>query len=349
MQLLYSANNNGRGTKAGDRDRMENFKALRVHAADEGVAPSLDHITLDDLAEGEVVIRCAWSCINYKDALAITGAGKIMRSHPLVAGIDVAGTVVASAAPECQEGDEVLVTSAGLGETRDGGFAEYARLPAASVLPLPSGFSMREAMALGTAGFTAALAVHRMEQNGQQPDSGPVAVNGATGGVGSVAVDLLAGRGYEVHAITHKPDAADYLQTLGAAEVVAAGELELGGRPLEKAVWAGAVDNLGGEMLSWFTRSTRYGGNVASIGLAVSHKLETTVMPFILRGVNLLGINAVDTPRQLRLDVWQRLSDDLRPRQLDNIVSREISLNEVAGSVQDWIDGRVTGRTLVRL
>ena len=208
MQLLYSASRNGRWTKAGEKERMENFTALRVHAAEQGVAASLDDITLDDLADGEVVIRCAWSCINYKDALAITGAGKIMRSHPLVAGIDVAGTVVASTAPECREGDEVVVTSAGLGETRDGGFAEYARLPAASVIPLPAGFSMREAMALGTAGFTAALAVHRMEQNGQQPANGPVAVNGATGGVGSVAIDLLAGRGYEVHAISHKTEAS---------------------------------------------------------------------------------------------------------------------------------------------
>ncbi len=328
---------------------MEKFTALRVHAAEQGVASSLDQIGLDELSDGEVVIRSAWSGINYKDALAITGAGKIMRSLPLVAGIDVAGTVVESTAPDCNVGDEVVVTSAGLGETRDGGFAAYARLPAASVIPLPAGFSMREAMALGTAGFTAALAVHRMEQNGQQPGNGPVAVNGATGGVGSVAVDLLAGRGYEVHAISHKATAADYLRELGAAEVVAAAELEMGSRPLEKAVWAGAVDNLGGDMLSWFTRSTCYGGNVASIGLAASHKLETTVMPFILRGVNLLGINAVDTPRALRHEVWQRLGSDLRPRHLERIVNGEIGLDAVPGCVQDWIDGRVTGRTLVRL
>jgi len=328
---------------------MDKFRALRVHAAGKGVESRLENISLDDLSDGEVVIRCAWSCVNYKDALAVTGAGKIMRSFPLVAGIDVAGTVVASSAADFKEGDEVVVTSAGLGETRDGGYAEYARLPASSAIPLAAGFTMRDAMALGTAGFTAALAVHRMEQNGQHPDNGPIAVSGATGGVGSVAIDLLAGRGYEVHAITHKSAAGDYLRSLGAAEVLMPDDLNIGTRPLEKARWAGAVDNLGGDMLSGFTRSTEYGGNVASIGLAASHKLETTVMPFILRGVNLLGINAVDTPRELRLEVWKRLADDLRPRHLDKIVNGEIDLEEVIGCMQDWIDGRVIGRKLVRL
>ena len=328
---------------------MDAFRALRIHAAENGVDPRLETLAVDDLSDGDVVIRGAWSCVNYKDALAVTGAGKIMRSFPLVAGIDVAGTVVSSAASGVNEGDEVVVTSAGLGENRDGGFAEYVRVSAEHVIPLPDGFSTRDAMALGTAGFTAALAVHRMEQNGQEPGNGPVAVNGATGGVGSVAIDLLAGRGYEVHAISSKAAAADYLRNLGAAEVHVAADLEMGGRPLEKALWAGAVDNLGGDMLSWFTRSTRYAGNVASIGLAASHKLETTVMPFILRGVNLLGINAVDTPRSLRLEVWQRLATDLRPRHLDAIVTGEIALDEVAGCVQDWVDGKVTGRKLVRL
>ena len=327
---------------------MEAFKALRVHAADGGVEPRLESLTIDDLSEGDVVIRSDWSCINYKDALAVTGAGKIMRSFPLVAGIDVAGTVVQSASPDVEAGDEVVVTSAGLGETRDGGFAEYVRVPAEHVIPLAQGFSTRDAMALGTAGFTAALAVHRMEQNGQASSNGPVAVNGATGGVGSVAIDLLAGRGYEVHAISSKSTAHDYLRGLGAAEVHLAGELEMGGRPLEKAVWAGAVDNLGGDMLSWFTRTTHYAGNVASIGLAASHKLETTVMPFILRGVNLLGINAVDTPRSLRLEVWQRLATDLRPRHLDSIVTGEIGLDDVTGCVQNWVDGNVTGRKLIK-
>ena len=328
---------------------MEKFKALRVHAIDKGVESRLEDIGLDDLGSGEVVIRCAWSGINYKDALAVTGAGRIMRDMPLVAGIDVAGTVLESTAEAFSEGDEVVVVSQGLGERRDGGFAEYARLPAQAVIPLPTGFSMREAMALGTAGFSAALAVHQMEKNGQHPANGPVAVNGATGGVGSVAIDLLAGRGYEVHAISRKDNASDYLRGLGAAEIVNPQALDMGSRPLEKAVWAGAVDSLGGDMLSWFTRSTMYGGNVASIGLAASHKLETTVMPFILRGVNLLGINGADTPRELSLEVWQRLATDLRPRHLDSIVNGEISLDDIIERMPDWIDGKVTGRTLVRL
>jgi NADPH2:quinone reductase len=328
---------------------MDNFKALRIHAADKGVEPRLENIVIDDLSAGEVTIRCSWSCVNYKDALAVSGAGKILRSFPLVGGIDVAGTVVESAVADFSVGDEVLVTSNGLSETRDGGFAEYARLPAEAVIAIPDGFTAREVMALGTAGFTAALAVHRMEQNGQQPGQGPVAVSGASGGVGSVAVDLLAGRGYEVHAISRKAEASDYLRGLGAAEVIASGELDFGTRPLEKALWAGAVDNLGGDMLSWFTKTTLYGGNVASIGLAASHKLETTVMPFILRGVNLLGINAVDTPRALRLEVWQRLATDLRPRHLETIVNGEISLEEIQPCMQDWLDGKVTGRKLVRL
>ncbi len=329
---------------------MDAFKALRIHSVDGGTEPRLDTLTIDDLSDGEVVIRCAFSGVNYKDALAVTGAGKIMRSFPLVAGIDTAGTVVASTDARFRPGAEVVVTSAGLGETRDGGFAEYARLASADVIPLPAGFSMRDSMALGTAGFTAALAIHRMEQNGQTPAMGPVAVSGATGGVGSVAIDLLAGRGYEVHAITRKAErSADYLTALGAAVVIDADGLEKGSRPLEKAVWGGAVDNLGGEMLSWFTRSTVYGGNVASIGLAASHKLETTVMPFILRGVNLLGINAVETPRHLREAVWQRLGSDLRPRHLEHIVTGELELHEVSACAHEWIDGNVTGRKLVKL
>jgi len=328
---------------------MENFKALRIYADDKTVEARIERLSIDDLSPGEVVIRTAYSCVNYKDALAITGAGKILRTSPLVGGIDSAGTVVESADDRFKEGDEVLVTSNGLGETHDGGYAEYARLAADAVFNVPPGLTMREAMGLGTAGFTAALAVHRMEQNGQNPAHGPIAVSGATGGVGSVAIDLLAARGYEVHAFSSKTDAGDYLKALGAAEVVNLRETDMGTRPMERAIWGGAVDNLGGDALSWFTRSTKYGGNVASIGLAASHKLETTVMPFILRGVNLLGINAVDTPRSLRLDVWARLATDLRPRHLDKIVNGEIGLEEIQSCVQDWIDGKVTGRKLVKL
>jgi len=328
---------------------MNTFKALRIHTTDDGVEVKLEELTLDDLNAGEVVIKTAWSCVNYKDALAVSGASKILRTSPLVGGIDVAGVVESSTDDHYKQGDEVLVTSAALSETRDGGFAEYARLAANDVIPLPAGFSLRDTMALGTAGFTAALAVLRMEQNGQRPEQGPIAVSGATGGVGSVVIDLLAGRGYEVHAISSKTDAADYLRELGAAEVLNPADMDMGTRPMERAVWGGAVDNLGGDMLSWFTRSTKYGGNVASIGLAASIKLETTVMPFILRGVNLLGINAVDTPRDLRLTVWEHLTTDLKPRHLDRIVNGEIGLEDITGCVQDWLDGKVTGRKLVRI
>ncbi len=328
---------------------MNTFKALRIHATDDGVEVKLEELTLDDLNAGEVVIKTAWSCVNYKDALAVSGAAKILRTSPLVGGIDVAGVVESSTDDHYKKGDEVLVTSATLSETRDGGFAEYARLAADDVIPLPAGFSLRDTMALGTAGFTAALAVLRMEQNGQRPEQGPIAVSGATGGVGSVVIDLLAGRGYEVHAISSKTDAADYLHELGAAEVLNPADMDMGTRPMERAVWGGAVDNLGGDMLSWFTRSTKYGGNVASIGLAASIKLETTVMPFILRGVNLLGINAVDTPRDLRLTVWEHLATDLKPRHLERIVNGEIGLEDITGCVQDWLDGKVTGRKLVRI
>lgn len=327
---------------------METFKALRIYA-DDTVEARLEDLTIDDLNPGEVVIKTAWSCVNYKDALAVTGAGKILRKSPLIGGIDVSGTVVESSDDQFKAGDEVLVTSAGLGETHDGGYSEYARLQADQVIPVPAGFTTREVMALGTAGFTAALAVHRMEQNGQTPDLGPVAVSGATGGVGSVAIDLLASRGYEVHALSSKSDSVEYLKSLGAAEVLNPKEMEMGTRPMERATLGGAVDNLGGDVLSWFTRSTRYGGNVASIGLAASHKLETTVMPFILRGVNLLGINAVDTPRALREEVWARIGSDLKPQHLDQIVTGEVTLDDLQGCLQDWIDGKVTGRKLVRI
>lgn len=325
------------------------FKAFRVHLENDRIASRLERIGLDDLAPGEVVIRGAWSGINFKDALAATGKGRILRRYPLVAGVDVSGTVESSADPRFAPGDRVVVVGCGLSETTDGGFAEFARVRADSVNPLPAGLDLRSAMAIGTAGFTAALALHRMEQNGQHPGLGPVAVTGATGGVGSIAIDLFSRRGYAVTALTHKADAADYLRGLGAAEVQSLAGLALGKRPLEKAVWGGAVDNLGGEVLGWLTRSTVPFGNVASIGLAAGAEFAATVMPFILRGVSLLGINSVETPRELRLAVWQRLGADLRPAHLERIVTREVTLDQLPGCFEPWMDGRVTGRTLVRL
>jgi len=328
---------------------MAPFKAFRIHSREGEIVALLENIEIDDLADGDVVIKGAWSSINYKDALAATGAGKILRRYPLVGGVDIAGTVVSSTDRRFAEGQPVIVCGCGLSETHDGGFAEYARVKGDWVTPLPDAIDLRSAMALGTAGFTAALAVHRMEQNGQDPAQGPVAVTGATGGVGSVAVDILSGRGYSVTALTGKAEAANYLRELGAADIQTWQDIELGSRPLEKALWAGAVDNLGGDYLAWLTRTTRPFGNIASIGLAGGLELHTTVMPFILRGVSLLGINSVEVPRQLRIQVWDRIAGDLRPAHLDRIVSKEVTLDELPNSFQAYIDRRVTGRTLVRL
>jgi NADPH2:quinone reductase len=295
------------------------------------------------------VIRVSHSTINYKDALAATGKGKILRKYPLVGGIDLAGTVVSSDDRRFTEGDAVLVNGCGLSETRDGGYAEYARVDGDSVVPIPHGMTALQAMQIGTAGYTAALAIHRMEQNSQTPSNGPVVVTGATGGVGSLAIDMLDSRGYEVVAVTGKAQQSDYLSSIGARRILVRDEIDLGRRPMEKAEWGGAIDNLGGDVLAWLTRTVNYGGNIASIGLAASIELHTTVVPFILRAVCLLGINSVDTPRDLRLDVWERLASDLRPRHLDSIGSRTVSFDELPSCFQQYIDGAVTGRTVVEI
>jgi acrylyl-CoA reductase (NADPH) len=328
---------------------MKPFKAFRIHSEGGRIAARFEDVTLDDLAAGEVVIRVACSDINYKDALAATGAGKILRRYPLVGGIDLAGTVESSSDARFREGDPVLVTGCGLSETHDGGYAQFARVPGDWVIPMPRGLDAQTAMSLGTAGFTAALAIHRMEQNGQVPDAGPIVVTGATGGVGSLAIDMLATRGYRVIAVSGKADAAEYLKALGAAEVLDRKSLDLGTRPLEAARFAGAIDNLGGEVLTWLTRTVDFWGNIASIGLASSPELKTTVMPFILRGVALLGINSSATRRDWRLAVWQRIATDLKPRQLARIVTRTIDFGELPQAFPDYLAGRVTGRTLVRI
>jgi acrylyl-CoA reductase (NADPH) len=328
---------------------MSPFRAYRIHQVGGQIAAQFDSITLDDLAAGDVVIKVACSSINYKDALAATGAGKILRRYPLVGGIDLAGEVVSSTNAALSIGQKVVVNGCSLSETHDGGYAEYARVQSDWVVPLPEGINEFQAMALGTAGFTAALAIHRMEQNGQAPDQGEVLVNGATGGVGSVAIDLLAGRGYRVVALSGKKAAEGYLKELGASRILSRESLSMGTKPLEVGQWAGAIDNVGGEVLSWLTRTTKPMGNIASVGNAASHELNTTVMPFILRGVNLLGINSVLIPRQLRLDVWRRLATDLRPRHLDRIVTRTIDFNDLPGAFGAYIEGSVTGRTVVRI
>jgi NADPH2:quinone reductase len=328
---------------------MESFRAYRIDQKDGELVAEFTRLNIEDLSEGEVVVKVGYSTINYKDALAATGTGRILRTFPLIGGIDLAGEVVSSTDERFAEGDAVLVNGCGLSETRDGGYAEYARLSAESVVPMPDGIDALQAMQLGTAGYTAALAIHRMEQNGQLPENGPVVVTGATGGVGSIAVDILAARGYEVVAVTGKADKVDYLKSIGASRVLLRDEIDLGKRPMEKAEWAGAIDNLGGDHLAWLTRTMKYGGNIASIGLAASHELTTTVLPFILRGVCLLGINSVDTPRDLRLQVWRRIGADLKPQHLDLIASQTISFNELPGAFQAYIDGTVTGRIVVQI
>jgi acrylyl-CoA reductase (NADPH) len=325
------------------------FRAYRIHERDRQAEARFDDLTLDDLGKGEVLIRVEHSDINYKDALAATGAGRILRRYPLVGGIDLAGEVVASDVDALRAGDKVLVTGCGLSETHDGGYAEYARVPAEWVIPMPPGLDTFHAMAIGTAGFTAALAIHRMEHNGLAPEKGRVVVTGATGGVGSIAVDMLAARGYEVVAVTGKNDSRDYLQLLGAREIVLRQQLNLGSKPLEATQWAGAIDNVGGDLLTWLTRTMNFWGSIASVGLAGSHELHTTVMPFILRGVNLLGINSSATPRALRLAIWKRIATDLKPRHLDRIVTRTIALEELPTAFDAYLKGGVVGRTVVRI
>jgi NADPH2:quinone reductase len=324
------------------------FKAFRIHN-DGKIVARFDALTLDDLSPGDVVIEVQYSDINYKDALAATGAGKILRRYPLVGGIDLAGVVRSSADGRYAPGDAVLVTGCGLSETVDGGYAELARVKGECVIPMPPGLDAFRAMALGTAGFTAAMAIHRMERNGQSPARGPVVVTGASGGVGSIAIDMLSARGYEVIAVTGKTQAFDYLRELGAASVLTREQLGLGSRPLEAARFAGAIDNIGGDMLAGLTRHVDFWGNIASIGMAGGTGLQTTVMPFILRGVNLLGINSSATQRAERLEVWQRIATDLAPRHLDRIASRTIALAELPGAFQAHIDGSVVGRTVVEV
>jgi len=328
---------------------MNRFKAFRIHSAGGGIAARFEELTLEDLAPGEVVIRVSHSGINYKDALAATGAGKILRRYPLVGGIDLAGVVESSSDARFRSGDPVLVTGCGLSETHDGGYAQFARVPGDWVIRMPPGLDAASAMAIGTAGFTAALAIHRMEQNGQQPAAGAIAVTGASGGVGSIAIDMLGARGYRVVAVSGKADATAYLKELGASEVLLRADLDYGSRPLESVRFAGAIDNLGGETLAWLTRVVDFWGNIASIGLAAGPELKTTVMPFILRGVALLGINSSATRREWRLAVWQRIASDLRPKHLARIVTRTIDFDELPGAFPAYLEGRVTGRTVVRI
>lgn len=329
---------------------MSSFRALRIHQDGKATSARLESIGLDDLSAGGVVVRVLWSGINYKDALAVTGKGRIMRKFPCVAGIDLAGAVESSDSAAFSKGDSVLVTGCNIGELLDGGYAERARVPAEAVIPLPAGLSLKDAMAIGTAGFTAAFALRRMLENHQAPTMGPIAVTGPTGGVGSIAIDLFKRAGFTVHAVTGKAEqSASYLKMLGADEVVSRQSVDMGSKPMEKAVWGGAVDNLGGQTLTWLTRTVKPWGNIASIGLAQSHELTTTVMPFILRGVSLLGIHSVECPRAWREDLWAKLAGPWKPRHLDQVAKRTVTLDELPAACQDLIAGTVTGRVLVKV
>jgi acrylyl-CoA reductase (NADPH) len=328
----------------GEAAHMESFKAFRIH---EGRA-ALESLSLADLSAGEVLIRVHWSGINYKDALAVTGKGRILRRFPLVGGVDLSGVVESSTVAAFREGDPVLVTGCGLSETRDGGYAEFARVPAEAVVALPAGLSLREVMAIGTAGFAAALAITKMECNGLAPGQGPVVVTGAGGGVGGIAIDMLAHRGYEVTALTRVVH-GNFLQSLGATQVLAADEHGMGDKPLEAERWAGAIDNIGGVLLSRLLRNTRSGGSVAAVGLAGGAQLEVSLMPFLLRGVNLLGVNSSATPRARRLEIWQRIATDLRPQHLHTLVTRVVELAELPSAFTALMDGTHQGRTLVRI
>ena len=329
---------------------MMSFKALRVHQTPKGPTACVESVRLEDLTAGEVLVRVAYSGLNYKDALAVSGRGAILRAYPRVAGIDLSGVVEHSSDVTFKPGDRVLATGAGLGEWLDGGFAEYARVPAEALVPLPPGLSLLEAMALGTAGFTAALALRRMLENHQDPGQGAIAVTGATGGVGGIALALLKRAGFTAAAITGKPQAAAFLRELGADEVIERARLDLGRRPLETAVWGGALDNLGGEVLSYLTRTVKPWGNIACIGLAHSPALSGTVMPLILRGVSLLGIHSVQVPRAWRLAIWEQLAGPWRPAAIEQRIVREvIGLESVPDAARTLIAGQATGRFVVRL
>ena len=329
---------------------MEKFRAYRLTEADRKIDARFVECTLDELDPGDVVIRVAYSDVNYKDALAATGKGKILRRASCIGGIDFSGTVVSSGDARFAKGDAVLAVGQELGVSHHGGYSEYARVPGDWLTRLPQGMTLWDAMAYGTAGFTAGIAIVRMEHNGLRPANGPVIVNGATGGVGSIALAALARLGYEVVALTGKAGEADWLKRLGAKEVMLRGSLDLAKiKPLDKATWAGAVDNLGGEVLAWMASTMKVNGVIASVGLAASPGLNTTVMPFILRGASLLGINSSDSPsKELRATVWRRLASDLRPPMLKDMC-RTIRFSELPGVFDDFINARVSRRVVVDL
>jgi acrylyl-CoA reductase (NADPH) len=328
---------------------MNTFKAFRIFNDHDKVSGRVVSATLDELSPGEVVFRTAYSSVNFKDALAGTGAGgKIIRKYPLIGGIDAAGVVVSSSDARYKPGDEVICTSYDFGVGHDGGYADYCRVPADWVVPLPAGLTLFEAMALGTAGYTAGLAMELLELNGMAPDKGKVLVNGATGGVATLAIDMLARLRYPVVAVTGKDAEHEFLKRIGAAEVLARQKLELGARPLEKTLWAAAFDSVGGEQLAWLTRTMQQAGLIASFGNAGGIEFKTTVLPFILRGVRLIGVDSAFTPMPLRRRVWERLASDLKPRHLSEIAST-IGIEDLGDYFARMLKGGIRGRAVVKI
>jgi putative YhdH/YhfP family quinone oxidoreductase len=326
----------------------EPFACYLVRKGDDGrVTASVESVRIDDLPPGDVLVRVAYSSLNYKDALASQGHPGVVRSFPHVPGIDCAGTVVESTSSDYRPGNAVLITGYELGAGQWGGFAEYVRVPADWIVPLPNGLSARDAMIYGTAGFTAAQSVNAIVERGIRPERGPVLVTGATGGVGCIAVAILAKLGFDVAAVTGKPEQHDWLRTLGAKTMLSRNDVDdASDRPLLAARWAAAVDTVGGRPLATILRSVDHRGCVAACGLVAGAELHVTVYPFILRGVTLVGIDSAKCPRPERLEMWRKLAGDWRVDQLDRIVS-EITLKELRERVQRILGGQVVGRTIV--
>lgn len=328
---------------------MTRFRAFRIHNDESGYRAGIETMDTGALSPGEVLVKVAYSSVNYKDALAGTGKGRILRTYPLNGGIDVAGHVVASTDPVFKEGDAVLCTGSGLSETRDGGYAQYARLDARWTIPLPAGLSLRESMIIGTAGFTAALALLRMQDNRQTPALGPIAVSGASGGVGQLAIDIFSRAGYEVHAISGKADHFDFLRSLGATDCIDRHQLAFSGKPMDSARFGGALDNVGGGMLAGLLPLIVPYGNVALCGNAGGIVFDSTVMPFIIRGTSLLGVASAGTARDIRDEIWRRLASDWKPRHLERIATRDIALEELPQVFERMLAGESFGRTLVHV
>ena len=324
------------------------MKAVLIEKDEAGYRAQLTRVAEKDLPAGEVLVRVAWSGVNYKDGLAVTGKGPVVRRFPMVPGIDLAGIVETSEDPRYRPGEAVLLNGWGVGEVHWGGWAEKARLQGEWLIPQPKGFTARQAAAIGTAGYTAMLCVLALEKHGLTPASGPIVVTGASGGVGSIAVALLAGLGYAVSAVTGRPEGAGYLTGLGAAEILPRTDFATPGKPLQKERWAGAIDTVGSHTLANLCAQMRYGGTVAACGLAGGGDLPGTVMPFILRGVTLAGVDSVMVPRERRIAAWERLVRDLDPVRLEAL-TREVSLDAAIEAARALIAGTLRGRTVVKV